>query len=377
MLKLLDNLRLERTVAVLREGIEAGHYFGGQLYLSLNGEIIADSGFGNISPSHIEAKSSPISPSHLMLLLSSAKPVTAVAVAQQYEKQKLHWDDPVSELIPEFAVNGKERITIRHLLTHTAGFRSADRVAEDLPWDDVIREICAAPLESGWEPGKKAGYQISSSWFILAEIVSRVTSRAFPDYLRSNIFVPLGMANSWIGMPPEAFDSYGSLIAPMYSTDITPPRPVSLWNTEKGCALCRPGSNGRGPAHDLGRFYEALLRPDTVPLLEPETIQEMTQRQRTGMFDETFRHIMDWGLGFIINSNRYGAETVPYGYGRHASDQAFGHSGAQSSCAFADPADDLVVIWILNGMPGERPHRKRSRELNTAIYEDLGLQRAT
>src|SRR5437868_4381498 len=125
MVKLLDNSRLKRTVAVLREGIEAGHYFGGQLYLSLNGEIIADSGFGNISPSHSDDKSSPVSPSHLVLLLSSAKPITAVAVAQQYERQKLDWDDPVVKFIPEFGMNGKEAITIRHLLTHTAGFRGA------------------------------------------------------------------------------------------------------------------------------------------------------------------------------------------------------------------------------------------------------------
>ena len=308
-----------------------------------------------------------------MLWLSSTKPVTAVAVAQQYERGKLRWDDRVAEFIPGFAQKGKERITLRHLLTHTAGFRGADRISEELSWEHMIEEICAAPMEPGWAPGEKAGYQIASSWYLLAEIVSRLSAQPYPEYARSHLFLPLGMENSWIGMPPERFRRYGDRIAPMYATDIGSPRPVPLWNSERGCAICRPASNGRGPASDLGRLYEALLHPERSAILSKKTVDELTSRQRVGMFDQTFRHVIDWGFGFIINSNRHGAETVPYGYGGFASDQTFGHSGAQSSCGFADPEHDLVVVWIFNGMPGERPHQKRARELNSAVYQDLQL----
>ena len=56
------------------------------------------------------------------------------------------------------------------------------------------------------------------------------------------------------------------------------------------------------------------------------------------MMDVTFKHVVDWGLGTIIDSKRYGVETVPYGYGRYASDATFGHGGSQSSVGFADPA---------------------------------------
>jgi CubicO group peptidase (beta-lactamase class C family) len=91
------------------------------------------------------------------------------------------------------------------------------------------------------------------------------------------------------------------------------------------------------------------------------------------LYDQTFGHTLDYGLGFIVNSNRYGAETVPYGYGRYASEETFGHSGAQSSCAFADPKNHLVVAWAANGMPGERAHQQRQRALNDAIYEQLGV----
>jgi len=352
---------------ILEAGLKTRHYLGGQIYVSIAGEEVLDIAFGESRPGQ------ELRRDHLMLWLSSTKPVTAVAIAQQYQRGKLDWNDPVAKFIPEFAQKGKEQITIRHLLTHTAGFRTADRLPDELPWEQMVEEICVAPLEPGWVPGGKAGYQIASSWYILGEIVSRLTGKAYPDYVRANVFLPLGMVDSWIGMPSEEFRRYGERIAPMYATDIGQPREVPLWNTQGGCAICRPASNGRGTASDLGRLYQALLRRQPELMLKDATVGEITSRQRVGMFDQTFHHVIDWGLGFIINSNRYGPESVPYGYGRLASDETFGHSGAQSSCAFADPRHRLVVVWILNGMPGERPHQRRARDLNTALYQDLQL----
>ena len=61
----------------------------------------------------------------------------------------------------------------------------------------------------------------------------------------------------------------------------------------------------------------------------------------------------------------------PYGYGPLCSEGTFGHSGAQSSCAFADPAHDLVVVWICNGLPGELRHQERARAINQAVYQDI------
>ena|SRR5438105_4435688 len=364
---MLRDRHFPRTSAILAEDVVKRRSLGGQIYIALRGVTIANEAFGE------RARGRNMRVDDLTLWLSSTKPITAVAVAQQAEQGRLRWDDPVSQFVPEFAQNGKQAITVWQLLTHTGGFRSADKIPEELPSDETIAAICAAPLETGWIPGQKAGYHIVSSWFILAEIVRRLDGRSFDTYVREEIFLRLGMNDSWIGIPPEAYRNYGDRIAPMYSTAIGQPRPVPLWNSEKGCAICRPGSNGRGPIRELGRFYEWLLDPQSSPVLKPEIVQQLTKRHRIGMFDQTFRHVMDWGLGFIINSNRYGRESVPYGYGRYASENTFGHSGAESSCAFADPDHGLVVAWAFNGMPGERPHQKRARTLNSAIYEDLGL----
>jgi CubicO group peptidase (beta-lactamase class C family) len=142
---------------------------------------------------------------------------------------------------------------------------------------------------------------------------------------------------------------------------------------------CNPGGNGWGPVSALGRFYEALR--DGESLLTPQTVEALTARHRVGMMDHTFRHVMDWGLGFIPNSaparraagDEEGAERLPYHYGRHASRRAWGHSGYRSSTAFCDPEHRLVVAVAFNGTPSEPAHRQRMTALCEAIYEDLGL----
>lgn len=108
-------------------------------------------------------------------------------------------------------------------------------------------------------------------------------------------------------------------------------------------------------------------------MLSPQTVEAITSPHRVGLFDETFKHTMDWALGFIVNSARYGPDTVPYGFGPHASGRAFGHGGSQSSIAFADPEHSLAVAVICNGTPGEAKHQRRMRQVLAAVYEDLGL----
>ena len=148
-------------------------------------------------------------------------------------------------------------------------------------------------------------------------------------------------------------------------------------------ALARDGATiltygaggGYGPLRELGRFYEALLDGGRG-IVAAATVAAMTARQRVGLFDHTFQHVMDWGLGFIPNprgSDDRDDPTVPYAYGPHASRRAFGHSGYRSSTAFADPEHGLVVALAVNGTPSDEAHRARFHALCGAIYEDLQL----
>ena len=168
----------------------------------------------------------------------------------------------------------------------------------------------------------------------------------------------------------EKYREYGDRLARIRATNQSPV-PRAVFDTEASCSICSPGASGRGPARQLGRFYEMLL-DGGKPLLDSQTVELLTARLAVGMRDVTFKHTIDWGLGFILNSAQYGP-SVPYGFGPHASPRTFGHGGKQSSIAFADPEYGLAVVLIFNGMPGEEAHQRRMREALGAVYEDMGL----
>ena len=368
---------LPKTLAVLQTGIDLGLHLGAQLYVSSHGKLVADAAIGlaHGSPSG----GTPMTADSINLWMSSVKPVAAVAIAQLKERDKLQLDDPVARHIPEFSQNGKERITIRHLLTHTGGFRALPDAWLNESWDQIIARICAARPEPSWPPGEKAGYHPRSSWFILGEIIRRIDGRSYDQYARQEIFLPLEMSDSWAGMPGEKYRDYrdSDRLAAMYEPGEAAPDPTDPsagMPTEAQCSAVRPGSNGRGPIRELGRFYEMLLGGGELlgkRILKQESVAELIAPQRVGMYDHTFKAPMDWGLGFILNTTA--PAEIPYGYGPGASRRTFGHSGAQSSCAFCDPEHELVVAWICNGMPGEPRHQARQRDINTAIYLDLAI----
>ena len=364
-------MSLLRTVELIEAGMAEGMHIGAQLYVSQRGQVIADLALGESRPGVAMTIDT------LMIWMSSTKPIAAVAIAQLWEHGLLAMDDPVAKHIPEFGANGKDRVTIRHLLTHTSGFRGVAQNWKPTPWEQIIAQINRSSLEPGWVPGQRAGYHLGSSWFVLAELVNRISGQRFEDYVREKIFLPLRMSDSWIGMPVEQVRAYGEQLGQMPVTETGAPQPHSYWATETGVSLPRPGANGHGPIRELGKFYEAMLEafsPSPRPsILRPQTIEAMAARHRVGMMDATFRHIMDWGLGFIINSYTYAPETTPYSYGPHASMRTFGHSGFQSSTGFADPEHGLAVALVFNGTPGEKKHDQRMRGVLTALYEDLGL----
>jgi CubicO group peptidase (beta-lactamase class C family) len=358
---------LPKTLQTLERGMAEGLHIGAQVYVSLNGEPVADFAIG-------EARAGvPMKTDTLMVWLSCSKPVGAVAIGQLWEQKRLDFDDRVERFIPEFGVKGKGPITLRHLLTHTAGFQQVQTGWPDASWGDILAAVCAAPMERGWVPGKKAGYHLSS-WFLLGEVVRRVDGRPYERYVREDIFEPLGMLDSWVGMPEAQYSVYGDRRGIMHGTLSGTARPVPVELNEAGWTRCHPGAGAHGPLRELGRFYEMLLakgQGNTGTVLTPQTVETLTERHRIGLRDHTFQQVIDWGLGFIVNSNRYGSDP-PYNFGPYASPDTYGHGGSQSSISFADPERGLVVAWVCNGMPGESRHASRNTALNAAIYEDLG-----
>jgi len=324
---------LARTLAAIRRGIEQRLHLGTQLYVSLREKAIADEAIGEAQLG-VTMKRDSVLP-----WLSAGKPLTAVAIAQLWQRGLLELDDPIAKHIPAFAAGGKEKITIRHILTHTGGFRAAPGLREEASWDEIIAAINAARIEPRWVPGQTAGYHPATSWYILGELIRLLDGRSYDRYIDEMICGPLGM-------------SYTS------------------FSDRKRNA---PGASARGPARDLARFYQMLLhRGESI--ITPQTAEALTARHRAGLYDKTFNHVVDFGLGFLLQSNQYGVDTVPYNYGPHASARTFGHSGARSSVGYCDPEHGLVVACIFNGSASEEQHDRRMREVNALIYEELGIE---
>jgi CubicO group peptidase (beta-lactamase class C family) len=363
---------LNRAATVIEHGIKARLHLGAQLYVSRDAKTVGDLAFG-------EAREDvAMRPDTLMLWMSSIKPITAVAIAQMWERGKLELDDPVARHIPEFGTKGKERVTIRHVLTHTGGFPRAVLQWSGDPWEKVIAELCDAPLEAGWVPGERMGYHVASGWYALAEIVRRTDGRPYSQYVREEIFEPLDMIDTWLGMPPERYREYAAAkrIAPMhFATGIMKPIPHNYspyGDSAEAFAICRPGGSARGPIHDLGKFYEAMLAGGGN-VIRPQTVAAISARHLVGMRDHTFGYPLDRGLGVVIDSKQYcnGATW----YGNRCSRRAWGHAGYFSSVGFVDPPNGVVVTLVFNGMLESQENRHDARMISTldAVYDDLGL----
>jgi CubicO group peptidase (beta-lactamase class C family) len=356
---------LPRATAVLQSGIDRGLHLGAQVYVWHAGDTIADDAIG-------EARAGvPMTTESMVTWFSMTKPTVAVAVAQQWERGALSPDDPVARHVPEFAQHDKGGITLRHLLTHTAGIRGGDQVTSTagIPgyWDEIVAGICAVEREEGWEPGGRAGYHLTCGMTMLAEVVRRADGRPFEQYVREEVFLPLGMHDCWVGMPKERHADYGERIGTMHNTQGDAPVPLDALDADGTMARCIPGGGGRGPMRQLARLYLALLHGgalDGTRVLSPQTVAAITARHRVGLFDETFHCECDWGLGFAVDN---------FAMGRHASRRAFGHGGALSAYSFADPEHDLVAVVQTNGMCGNDDHYRRLDEVMTAVYVDLGL----
>ena len=193
--------------------------------------------------------------------------------------------------------------------------------------------------------------------WILAEIVVRLSGHSFAEFVRKEIFEPLGLHDSWIGMPDEVFDRYGTNIAVIPGYDRSGTREWVTWG--------RPTGGGHGPIRELGQFYAALLRHE---LLSAPVVEAMTTRHQSGVYDEMLQATVDRGLGFMLDSSYLG-----HTYGPHASKRAFGHGGKNWCVALADPVQDLAVAVYWNGRVDGETHAERQPKLLATLYDDLGF----
>lgn len=355
---------------LLEQQIQEGLHPGAQLCVAIDGEVIADFGVGEtVVGSGVQVTNESIMP-----LFSSAKPITAVALGILADSGLLNFDDPVISYIPEFGSHGKSSIQIKHILNHTSGL-AEDALADGVTSRaEVIGRLIDSHTMEGWNPGARSAYIPTTGWHILGEVVERASGNSFNSFVKDFVLNPLGMNNTYPNVNPELAAELGDRRAAMHDSRREPMVMNVAYSPERLGRFVRPGSSFHGTARDMVGFYSMLLNDgvtsDCKQIISESTISALTMTNHEGLLDETFGVVMDRGLGFFVDSQRY-SPAVPYGFGASASSRTFGHGGKESSNGFADPERGLAVSLIFNGMPGESKHDRRLKQTLAKVYEAM------
>jgi CubicO group peptidase (beta-lactamase class C family) len=270
------------------------------------------------------------------------------AMMQLVEQDRVDLDAPVSRYIPEFAGEGKDRVTVRHLLTHSSGLPSwRPLYKEALTPDTALAIIYATPLDT--VPGARMVYSDLGA-IIAGKIVERVSGEPLDVYLGRHLTGPLGMTSTTYR--PDA-----SLRARIAPTEFDPWRQRLVHGeVHDENAYMLGGVSGHAglfsTAADLTRFARMMLNGGTldgVRVLRPQTIAQFTAVQ-----DPTLSHR---ALGWETPSGRNSA-------GSRMSARAFGHTGFTGTSLWMDPERGTFVVLLSNRV---NPSRQNSRIVQVRI----------
>jgi CubicO group peptidase (beta-lactamase class C family) len=333
----LDPVRLDRVWDLLRHWTETDRVPAAALCVGRHGRMLEPRFFGRQRP----GGEAPLRRDALFLVASITKPVTATAVVLLVERGLVMLEDPVSRYVPAFTGHGKEEVQLRHLLTHTSGLpdmlpdndvlRAAHR-----PLADFVAGACRTPLL--FAPGSRVSYQ-SSGFALLAEVVHQVTGVTLQDFLRREVFDPLGMADTSLGWQPEKKDRLALV-------RLSPEQQKADWNwtTPYWLGFGAPwGGLITSPA-DFARFCALMLNGGSlggVRILSPAAVGAMTGNQlaRMPQVPEEDRRCRPWGLGWKLSWPGQ-AENL----GDLLGARAYGHWGATGTLCWLDPDNDLFGI---------------------------------
>ncbi|HWP66123.1 MAG TPA: serine hydrolase domain-containing protein [Candidatus Limnocylindria bacterium] len=357
----LDPAAIERLVERARASVDAGDIPSCQLALARGGRLVLTATLGRAT-----AGGRTIAPSNdtLYATFSCTKGLMATAAWLLIEDGLLDPSQPVTELVPEFGTNGKDAVTIEQLYLHTCGFPSAP--FSPLDWDDRARRLERfARWRLEWPPGSRFVYHPTSSMWVAAEVIERLSGLDYRDFIRTRIAEPLGLPRLRIGVP----DTEHARIADVVYSGTAPTRDELLaagWpaelpkaevsedailglNTPAIRRIGLPGGGAIATAADLALFYQALIGtpPNGArPLLRPETVARACAVRTGGLTDPLFGKPVNRGLGVVVAGD---ADRAIRGFGPTGSPRMFGHNGAGGQIAWADPESGLSFAFCTNG----------------------------
>ncbi len=366
----LSTERLARIGEVMQKYVDQGRLGGAVTLVARNGKVAYLQSFGKLDP-----KTGAAMPADAVFRIASqTKAITSVAVMILFEEGKLLLGDPVSKYIPEFkdttvavpetakkgpgykVVPAKRPVTIRDLLTHTAGISYGDGPAKDLykaaglqgwfladrnvPVGGLIKKLAKLPFDA--QPGEKWVYGYNTD--ILGYLVEVVSGMSLADFIKKKITEPLGMADTHFFLPEEKAGRF----AAVYGTGkdgkaelVEDAREITY---VKGPRTCYGGGAGLlSTAEDYACFLLMLQSGGEwggVHILSPKSVELMT----VDHVGPQLYGSQGFGLGFWV-TKELGMNGDPGSVG------AFGWGSAYHTTYWVDPAEKLVAVFMTQLLP--------------------------
>jgi CubicO group peptidase (beta-lactamase class C family) len=321
-----------------------------------HGAIILNTAAGRLDYSDSSDK---ITENTIYDLASVSKVVgTTSAAMMLVQSGKLLLDAPVRDYLPEFQGPGKDKVKVRNLLTHSAGFPAFLPLYKDVKgYEAFLKQACALPLE--YEPGTKSLYS-DFSMILLAEIISRASGHSLNRFLAENLFGALGMKSTFYNPPREFLPR----IAP---TENDPWRKrIVRGEVHDENAFAMGGVAGHAglfsSTHDLAMFAQMMLNAglyDHRRYLNPEVVARFTSLQ------EPVSGHRGFGWSKPSETNWTGS-TFSAG--------AYGHTGFTGTSIWIDPERQMFIILLTNRVHPSRENLKideARRTISEAIVKAI------
>ncbi len=385
----------ERVAEAFSRNFEANGEIGASVCLTVGGETVVDL-WGGVADRKSDA---PWTRNTVSIVFSCTKGATALCAHMLASRGRLDLDAPVVELWPEFGQHGKEQVTTRMMLDHSAAVPALRaKVKDDGPYDWTYMTGRLADEEPFWVPGTRNGYHGFTFGWTVGEMVRRASGRSLGTFFREEVAQPLGL-DFWIGLPEEIEPRVAAMVPHVYKAadaqtpflrDLATNRqsiPALFYfnngaftgggaNTRAGHAAEIGAANGITNARGLAGMY-APLANGGGPLVDATTLARMGEVSMATHDDATLRIPTRFALGFMKSMDNRRRSLAARLWGEDCDSvilgsAAFGHVGAGGSLGFADPAAGLSFGYTMNRMGPGLLMNARGQALVDAAYLSLG-----
>ncbi|MBL8797354.1 MAG: beta-lactamase family protein [Planctomycetia bacterium] len=331
----MSGARLDLVKQILTEETRSGRVTAASILVARRGVIVLRGGWGTLAP---EAESAKAGPETVYILASITKPVTVTALMLLVERGQVSLTDPVQKYLPEFQGPGRDKVRVKDLLTHTSGLPDMlpDNVKlreANAPLTDFVKGAMTTPLL--FEPHTSFSYS-SMGTLLAATIVERVTKMPLAQFEQQELFAPLKMKHSSLGLGERPLKDTARVQGDSFAQAEKDLERYGA-NSSYLRKLGHPWGGMHSNVDDLGIFLQTFLNGgvyDGKRILGRATVEAM-------IADQNKKLDHPWGLGWgLQTSSAWNA------FGDLSSERTFGHSGASGTVAWADPERELLCVIL-------------------------------